>query len=113
MTEAVPSPPDWCRGPYARAAWANGYVAVTRLMDWDTGFNSMLAQMSAFAATYVEDVREGRRPTAAIEEKRLCLRGLMAEYMLIDADMIDAPGTIRPDGLDADIALLCDVRPLQ
>jgi hypothetical protein len=81
-------------------------------MEWDSGFDSMLAQMAAFAATYVEDVREGR-PTAAIEEKRLCVRGLMAEYMLIDADMIDAPGTIRPDGLDADIALLCDVPPLQ
>jgi hypothetical protein len=106
------SPPDWCTGPYARAAWQNVYVTVTRLMEWDSGFDSMLAQMAAFAATYVEDVREGR-PTAAIEEKRLCVRGLMAEYMLIDADMIDAPGTIRPDGLDADIALLCDVPPLQ
>jgi hypothetical protein len=27
--------------------------------------------------------------------------------------MVDAPGTIRPDGLDADIARLCDVPALQ
>jgi P27 family predicted phage terminase small subunit len=44
-----------------------------------------------------------------MEERRLCARGLMAEFLLIDADMVNASGTIRADGLDADIARLCDV----
>jgi hypothetical protein len=112
MTEAVPDPPTWCAGPHARAAWQNAYAAVTRRMEWDSGFNSMLGQMAAFAATYVEDVREGR-PAATIEEKRVCLRGFLASFLVIDADMVDATGTIRADGLDRDIAELCDVPVLQ
>jgi hypothetical protein len=59
--------------------------------------------MAAFAATYITDVREGR-PAAAVEEKRQCVRSLMASFLLLDPDMIDAPGTIRADGLDRDVA---------
>jgi hypothetical protein len=117
MTE-VPDPPDWCRGQHALNAWTNGYEAVTRRMAWDSGFEGMLAQMAMFAASYVRLCMEAneRHPgliSLDVEERRRCARGLMADYMLLAPDMIGAPGTIRADGLDADIAALCDVSELQ
>lgn len=117
MTE-VPDPPDWVRGSYALAAWQNGHRAVTRLAPWDSGFNGMLGQMAAFAAAYVRLCREAheRHPGFTdpdVEERRLCCRGLMSDYMLIDADDVGALGTIRADGLDRDIARLCDVPAIQ
>jgi hypothetical protein len=107
-----PSPPAWCRGPYARSAWANGYAAVTRLMEWDEGFGSMLAQLAMFASAYVGAVHENR-PATEMEERRLCARALMADYMLLDLEMVGVPGTIRADGMDRDVAALCDVPSLQ
>jgi hypothetical protein len=105
MIRDTPDPPDWCTGPYARAAWQNGYRAVIARMEWGEGFSGMLAQMAMFAQAYIRDIHENR-PAPEMAERRECLRGLLADYLLIAPD-IDAPE------LDAAIARLCDVPLLQ
>jgi hypothetical protein len=105
---------------YTRAREAS--AACDRLIWWDSPVASMAGNMGMYAQSYVRLCRDAHEnylglatanQLAFIEEHRLACRGLLASFLLIDPEMVDAPGTIRPDGLDADIARLCDVPALQ
>jgi hypothetical protein len=48
----------------------------------------------------------------AIERQRTITRDFMAQFFLIDAGAVN-DCTFRPDGLDHDIAALCDVPAVQ
>ena len=108
----MPSPePSWLHGPYAAAAYRaarEASAAAPALIWWDSPVAGIAANMAMYASSYVHAVHENR-PTAALEEQRLTVRSLMASFLLLDADMVNVPGRIRPDGMDADIARLCDV----
>jgi hypothetical protein len=84
-------------------------VACPALIHWDANLAGTLAM---YAQCYIDAVREGR-PAAELEEMRLAARGWLASFLLIDADEVDAPGTILPNGMDADIAAACGVRAIQ
>jgi hypothetical protein len=125
MIRGVPAcQPDWLRGEYAQRAYSRGREAAedcAGLIWWDSEVAKMAANMAMYAASYIrrcQDAREhhGLIPEdqlAELEAARLACRGWLAQFLLLDADMVDAPGTIRPDGLDADIARLCGVTALQ
>jgi hypothetical protein len=105
--------PDWCRGTLAQAVYGAALVAAERceaFIWWDGDVASLAAHMAMLAQVYVQNRLEEPREK---EAKRLVVRAFMADYMLLDHDMVDAPGTIRADGLDADVAALCDVPALQ
>jgi hypothetical protein len=107
--------PDWCRGPYAQAIYGAAVVAADRcpgLIWFDSEVAKMAANAGMYCAAYVHAVHEGR-PSAELEEMRLVLREMLADFLLLDPEMVDAPGTIRPDGLDQAVARLCDVPELQ
>jgi hypothetical protein len=105
--------PDWCRGQHATAVYGAALVAAERceaFIWWDSPVASLAANMAMFAQVYVQNRME---EPGEKEAKRLVLRAFMADFLLLDHDMVDAPGTIRADGLDADVAALCDVPVLQ
>jgi hypothetical protein len=117
----APEPPDHVEGVLERAAWVNAYGIAASRADWDAGFESGLAMLANTAAQYVRLVREGAerdgQPVAeelreTADQWRRITREWMAEYLLIEKVEISG-GTLRADGLDADIAALCDVPMVQ
>jgi len=99
----------------------NAYQASVARGDWDPGFRSILGTLAGAAGGYVASVREmaelapgvaRSELVAEVGEQRRAVRGLMAEFLLIEASAIDGGG-VRADGLDADIAALCDVPAVQ
>ncbi len=117
----TPDPPGEVESGLARAAWVNAYRGCIQKTDWDDGFISGLAVIASSAAQYVQIVRaatehdgqpvaEELRETA--REWRIIVREWMAEYLLLAHADVHG-GELRPDGLDADIAALCDVPAVQ
>jgi hypothetical protein len=85
---------------------------VQRLHRWDGPVASQAAHLAMLAGAYVTGVRENY-PPEELEAKRLVTRAMLAEFLLLDADMVEDTGTIRPDGMDHDIAAVCGVPSLQ
>jgi hypothetical protein len=119
--DGAPEMPPWLRGSEARAAFTNGYRACIVRGDWHEIYAAMLAVMANCAGLHVRLQREMAlldpatispelRATAA--ETRAVARRAMAEMQMISKSAIER-GTIRADGIDADIAALCDVPGVQ
>ena len=119
--DGAPDVPPWLhRGP-ARSAFVNGYRACVLRNDWEPIYFGILGVLAAAAGRHVQLQREiaelnPRRITPEIHavaaETRSVARRAMAEMLLIPKAAING-GTIRPDGLDTDIAALCDVLAVQ
>lgn len=118
---SAPEPPDWLTDPPARAAFVNGYRACVGRGIWDDSCRSGLGVLAQSAAIYVGLVRRAAelRPEKVgddlrteISEYRRVVREYMVEFLLLDRLNV-AGGDLRADGLDADIARLCDVPTLQ
>ena len=116
-----PDPPEWLLGDYARAAFFNGCTRCSEMYEWKPLLVPMLVLLAEHASLYVQLVREiAENPPERISDEqrelvvefRLCTRELMAEDPLIDRAAVNA-GTLRADGLDSDIAALCDISPVQ
>jgi hypothetical protein len=115
-----PDPPYWLRGPYARAAFVNAYRAVTARVEWTGYFEDMAPHLAMCAAGYLrlhQDLIASPEPPTIeqklhVEEYRIVLREIMADFLLIPRAEVDG-GTLRGDGLDSDIAALCDIGGLQ
>ena len=119
--DGAPDVPTWLpRGP-ARAAFVNGYRSCVLRNDWKPIYFGILGVLAAAAGRHVQLQREMAelnpclitpeiRATAA--ETRSVARRAMAEMLLIPMVAVNS-GTIRPDGLDSDIAAICDVPAIQ
>jgi hypothetical protein len=116
----TPAPPATLLGPHARAAFLNGVQGRLQLGGWDDGFTGVLITLAQAAATYVRFARKAAEgPVEALDpephrraaEWRQGCRELMAEFLILDPD--DDAGPLRADGLDEDIAKLCDIVPVQ
>lgn len=115
--DGAPEVPAWLpRGP-ARAAFMNGYHACVLRNDWEPIYFGILGVLAAAAGRHVQLQREialldpatiSPEIQAVAAETRSVARRAMAEMLIIERSEIDA-GSIRPDGIDADIATLCDV----
>lgn len=117
----APDPPDWLHGAPGRAAFVNAYQACVRRGQWDPGFTSALGILASVAGLYVALVREVAELApetvsddlaACVIEQRRAVREWMIEFLLLAPDAVDG-GTLRPDGLDSDIARLCDMVAVQ
>lgn len=112
-----PDPPEWLHGPHARAAWCNAFRLCAERCLWEPKYEIMLGVVAQSAATYVRFVHEtaeldqvSDELAAALGRQRTITRELMVSFLLIEADAVDS-GELRPDGLDREIAALCDVPP--
>ena len=119
--DGAPDVPPWLhRGP-ARSAFVNGYRACVLRNDWEPIYLGILGVLAASAGRHVQLQREMARfaPAtispelrATAAETRSVARRAMAEMLLIPKASVNG-GTIRPDGIDSDIAALCDVPAVQ
>ena len=119
--DGAPEVPAWLpRGP-ARAAFMNGYHACVLRNDWEPIYFGILGVLAAAAGRHVQLQREialldpatiSPEIQAVAAETRSVARRAMAEMFLLPKAAING-GTIRPDGLDTDIAALCDVPAVQ
>ncbi len=114
IRDDAPAPmPDWCRGRYARAIYGAAVAAAERcpgLIWFDSEVAKMAANLAMLAQAYIQNPLEEPEER---EAKRLVLRAMLADFLLLDADEVDAPGTILPNGMDADIAAACGVQAVQ
>lgn len=117
---STPEPPEWL-SPIGRVVFVNAFEACTKAGRWDPAYASMLSVLAAAAGDYVQLVREiAELPQekitadlrAAPAAHRLVTRELMVEFLLLDPSEV-AGGTSRADGLDSDIAALCDFPAVQ
>src|SRR5260370_15243689 len=92
--DTAPEPPAWLYGAPARAAFVNGYRAITARGEWSPIFASLLAVLANSAGMYVQLVREiAELPPdsisadlrGAVTEQRRITREMMVEHGLLDA----------------------------
>ena len=116
-----PEVPRWLVGTPARAAFVNGYRSCVLRNDWEPIYFGILGVLAASAGRHVQLQREialldpatiSQEIQAVAAETRSVARRAMAEMFLLPKAAING-GTIRPDGLDTDIAALCDVPAVQ
>lgn len=119
--DGAPEVPEWLTGAEARRAFHNGHAACLARGDWHEIYASILAVMANCAAMHIRLQREmaildpatiSPELRAVAAETRSVARRSMAEMLIIERSEIDG-GSIRPDGIDADIATLCDVPRVQ
>ena len=119
--DGAPEVPEWLTGAEARRAFHNGHAACLARGDWHEIYASILAVMANCAAMHIRLQREmaildpatiSPELRAVAAETRSVARQAMAEMLLIPKAAING-GTIRPDGIDSDIAALCDVLAVQ
>ncbi len=103
-------PPRWLDA-YALAAWRAGLAAIERAGLLADVPLIGLEMVAGCASDYVRSALSAntatpRRPPDDLALVRVEVRKMLVLWLLLDpAD--EAPGPLRPDGLDPDIANLC------
>ena len=114
--DGIPAVPDWLPGPEARRAFVNGYRACVQRNDWEPVYTGILGVLAAAAGRHIQLQREMAvldpgsitpEIRALAAETRSVARRAMAAMLLIPETNIDG-GVIRPDGVDEDVARICD-----
>ena len=111
-----PQPSDWL-SPLARNAWFNLYEFHARRGTWDPLYLRFAEATAVMCARYVEFALECRAlPDDApsrglyeeiLEETRHLARQSLVEWVLIAPERLRV-SAVNDDGLDADIARLCE-----
>lgn len=111
----APAPPQIiAEDELACVAWRNAFAVVSS-QDWAPPFEAMMGVLAACAARYCREASaiaagERRRPADIAETALLRweTRKFMAGFEIIKETKINI-AEIRPDGLDKDIAALCEI----
>lgn len=101
----IPEQPDFLTEP-ARNAFFRIYHFLESQGLWDDIYSSLLAVTAVTCDRYLSMAKCGLLPSEA-EEERIAARKLLADFYYIPENRIYL-AVITQDGIDADIAALCE-----